>query len=137
MVVTSRLTIVLGLDRWISWSIVVASRSRAASISRSSEEVSLVLLTWSLPALVVARSGRWYGVWRRLSTRDATRCGGARVEPEGQLEAVGTHQRVVGEHVVRRAVGHDGPLVQHHRPRAELQGIGKVVGDHQHGDVER
>src|SRR3954469_14241037 len=124
MVVTSRLTIVLGLDRWISWSIVVASRSRVSSISRSSDEVSLVLLTWSLPALVVARSGRWYGVWRRLSTRDATGCGGARVEPEGRLEAGRPHQRVVGENVVRRAVGHDGALVQLHRPLAQLQGVG-------------
>src|SRR4051812_18463342 len=136
MVVTSRLTIVLGLDRWISWSIVVASRSRVSSISRSSEEVSLVLLTWSLPALVVARSGRWYGVWRRLSTRDATGRRGARVGAEGQLEAVRPHQRVVGERVVRGAVGRAGAPGQPHRPRAELQGVGQGVGHHQHGDVE-
>src|SRR5919112_6157977 len=42
MELTSRLTIVFGFARCTSWSIVSASRSRVASISRSSEVISLV-----------------------------------------------------------------------------------------------
>ena len=34
-------------------------------------------------------------------------------------------------------VGDDHAVGQHHRPRAQLQGVGQVVGDHQHGDVQR
>ena len=36
-----------------------------------------------------------------------------------------------------RPVGHDPPVVHHERPRAELEGVRQVVGDHQHRDVER
>src|SRR4051794_26949262 len=130
MPLTSRPTIVLGLARWMSWSIVVASRSLVSSISLSRED------SWSWPT-GTPQSTVWGEAINRRGQRSGSGHDRARVEAEGQLEAVRAHQRLVGEHVVRRAVGHDRPAAEHHRAGAQLEGVGQVVGDHQDGDVQR
>ena len=43
----------------------------------------------------------------------------------------------VAEHLAGRPVGHDRALGQHDRTLAQLDGVRQVVGDHEHGDVER
>ncbi|KMR64672.1 hypothetical protein EY01_15400, partial [Staphylococcus aureus] len=53
------------------------------------------------------------------------------------LQPVGGHEVAVGEDVGRRAVGDDRAVVHHQRPRAQLEGVRQVVGDHQDGQVER
>src|SRR6478752_1796285 len=58
-------------------------------------------------------------------------------EPHGQLQAVSSHEGGVAEHLTGGTVGDDRTLRQHHRPLAQLDRVGEVVGHHQHGDVER
>src|SRR4051794_16504191 len=58
------------------------------------------------------------------------------VEAEGELEAVGLHEGVVGEHVDGAVVGDEDAVGEDDRARAELEGVGQVVGHQQHGDVE-
>ena len=54
-------------------------------------------------------------------------------EAERQLEAVPAQQVGVGEQLAGGAVGDDPAVVEDHAARAQLQGVGQVVGDHQHG----
>ena len=58
-------------------------------------------------------------------------------KPNGQLQPVRRHQRLVAQDVGRRAVGGDDAVGEDHRPRAQLEGVRQVVGDEQHRDVQR
>src|SRR3954463_14620765 len=92
MPLTSRPTIVLGLARWMSWSIVVARRSLVSSISLSRED------SWSWPT-DTPRSRVWVEAINRAPVRSGSGHDGPRVEAERQLEAVRRHQGLVGQDV--------------------------------------
>src|SRR4051794_4020378 len=59
-----------------------------------------------------------------------------RVEAVREFQAVRLHEVRVGQQVAGSAVGHCSALVHQQAAFAELKGIGKVVRDHEQGDVQ-
>ena len=57
-------------------------------------------------------------------------------KPHGSSSRWAPISVVVGQHVERGPVGHHHSPAQHHAARAQLEGVGQVVGDHQHRHVE-
>ena len=58
------------------------------------------------------------------------------VEASGKLESMLLHQVLVGEQLPGRAVRDDATSREKDRPRAEVEGVGKVVRHEEHGDVQ-